>query len=539
MKLSINANYSELPLITARHFLKCLEFEPKSHEQKTHYAAFTLTDSTYDCDNKFSLIDNFALYNKAMNWIGSNLKRSIIYIANDIGENYPIERVEVFNAGKLDCESRIFFEYLYRIHKIEIVYYQHSTKNIEQNIKIDSAYEDLLGAIQINNIPLQYVDTFHKYSSTLLGKGIPKLVITINQGILAGLYNADKSGDNNNIENIRNKCYRFLVTACIMAADTIKAEYFCHQWLNNSNIEYKLEAKTVLTFIKLEYHSEYLRDEVGGRKLLEELFEEVNTNPDIDTSEDLQLLRVFIINAYASLLEKDNKLEQVYHLMEWGLKNLDKFENTPKLTIYRYILMYNIAMYNFKENKIEIAEKQLRKITKTDCFCIDFYLDIAKAYIEVDLISNAEKELKKALKMNPSLHEIYALLANCEIKRNSYYKAKEYYKKASIYSSKTSNYLYQYLTVLYDLGRYKDVIKLIENDMYKSVKGNSTNDIAMLLVKSYALLGEVKKIKHFTSTRIYKVFTSDATKKQIQDLYNTLQNKSLSDNIIRESITVR
>ncbi len=519
--INIQAKNPEIELYSARVFLRKLDYTPTTSSQQLHYRIFEPFNEKFYHHEEYSVTDNSSIYNRIRFWNFHRFIRSIIFTVNQCTDENTISKVNVYCSDKLDDLSKKFFDMLYHIHGIHVIYhtYDNNQPLDEENLLSPEEKKIALG-IQLNEVPRDNIDEFIHYIPIYYAYGLSKTIRNLTKIILNTAMQ----------ENVNSKvyadCYCYLAAASIMEVDTVAGEMYSKLFLKYAKDVNIHRAKYFLALIYLRHHPPYLRNHEKGKKLLEEAFEDLNAIPNISKSEYLQFLRVFIMNGFALAYYREGKYNEVIELMDWGLKELAKLENKHVVIIHKCVLMFNKALVYIKEKDKEKALKELKKLIKFDPNYPDYHLEIASLQSELGNYDEAIEELNIVLDMNPTLFEALAMKAWAYLKKKDFVQAQQFFSLANKYSSYGPIYTYDYLVSLFENKDFKTILGILNKSNYLGHSIREYEDIHAIHVDTLCNLGEAEKARNILVKSKESGFTTKKTDQNIKRLTAFIQETS-------------
>ncbi len=182
--------------------------------------------------------------------------------------------------------------------------------------------------------------------------------------------------------------------------------------------------------------------------------------------------------------------------------------NIPEVHYWRGI----VASTDLNDEVIETTLTDFSEAINLKKDYWEAYFERGKIYLYFGDLENAEEDFKKVIELNPKFKDVYSYLAQIEIQRGNYDKAKEYLNK--IGSGGDFRYYFNLGKVFMNAKAYKEAIdnftKALEDNKYLV-------DAYYLRAKSYEAIKEYEKaLKDFKSATILmpeeKKFFTDMAK---------------------------
>ncbi len=521
MIVDFNAKYPEIALCNARHFLNLIGYIPDTSFLKLHYRIFEPFNDAYSFDQEYSVTDNSSLEDRIRYWLNARFIRSIIYTAKFSIDNKNVDEIHIYNSSQIDPESNIFFQYLHKIHNIKI--HLHLDKmDGKSDIPLCLEEKEIRLLKHTQEVPHENANHFSRHSQILMALGITRPVIELNKAILYSLEKKHKD------PKLLKNCFRYLATSHIMEGNSYMGQFFSERWIDVTSGHDQISAMYSLALTYLRHHPKYFRNHDKGKELLDEAFKRLNEDPGIQSSENLQFIRVFVMNGFALSLFRENKIQEVLDLMDWGIKQLNYLENSAKVIIHKCVLMYNIALCCIKQHRYEDAIKELHKLIEFDPNYTDYHLELAKMYIDMNQLDQAEIELEKIYQLNPILHEYHALKGYLFIKKSDYNNALDSFKLANMYCYNKPLYQYDLLESMFELKQYQSVVDYVSNISFYGKNLAEFEDILAIEAESQYHLKQYDKVDPIFKKDEHRKFTSRKTEENSKIFHKITNNAFLT-----------
>ena len=251
----------------------------------------------------------------------------------------------------------------------------------------------------------------------------------------------------------------------------------------------KIRILYALSMLYLRHHNETKHDLSKGEFCLNYAFNLLKDK----TGDFFEFNKVFNRNGYALCLYKRDKIGEAVKLLKWGLSKLSKMKG-DSVNLHSSVLLYNLCLCYKKQNRVELAIAQYKKLLKVDGKMFEYVAEFIKYLIETRKYKSAKIAINKALPEfidYDVLYSQYGFIQNIEGRHN---KAEKYYEKAHELNSFNFDNIRNLILIKFKQCQYEWIINFYYSFENKKIFQSNNDNNQIFGIIDYSIKKSTKKV---------------------------------------------